>query len=150
MAGHVIPHWLFTGPFTLFAPSETSLGNVDATDTAKVTALMKYHVAYGQYLRADLYNEESLTSLQANQTIRVNHYISKGVGARVLSIRLIGQNMKWLDPNIASGLHWYSDGPSEMKNTWEKFVDFHLFNELPWHPGQKVTCHIFALLSLCR
>ncbi|XP_071087698.1 transforming growth factor-beta-induced protein ig-h3-like [Haliotis cracherodii] len=92
------------GPFTLFAPSETSLGNLDATDTAKVTALMKYHVANGQYQRADLYNEESLTSLQANQSIRVNYYISKGV------ITIEGQAIQSSDHVLSNGVVHFIKG----------------------------------------
>ncbi|XP_048244016.1 transforming growth factor-beta-induced protein ig-h3-like [Haliotis rufescens] len=66
------------GSWVSHIPSEVLLRKLDATDTAKLTTFLKYHVVSGQYRRGDLYNEESLTSLQPNQTIRVNYYNDVG------------------------------------------------------------------------
>ncbi|XP_071087697.1 transforming growth factor-beta-induced protein ig-h3-like [Haliotis cracherodii] len=84
------------GPFTVFAPSDRAFRNLDAAvlgslqnDTAKLAAVLKYHVVSGIHKAADInYNELQLDSLQGSK-IRMNHYLSVGgltaEGQRIIS-----------------------------------------------------------------
>ncbi|XP_046354184.2 transforming growth factor-beta-induced protein ig-h3-like isoform X1 [Haliotis rufescens] len=92
------------GPFTLFVPDERSIRNLDATDTAKLTTFLKYHVVNGQYRLADLYNEESLTSLEPNQMIRVNYYNDAG------EFTLEGKALQSSDHVLSNGIVHFISG----------------------------------------
>ncbi|XP_067661244.1 transforming growth factor-beta-induced protein ig-h3-like [Haliotis asinina] len=87
-----------SGPYTLFAPPESDLANLDTTDKAKLAALLKYHVANGQYKRADFYNEMSLTTLQPSSELRVNVYLAKGI------ITVEGQTVQSSDVVMSNGI----------------------------------------------
>ncbi|XP_046554146.1 transforming growth factor-beta-induced protein ig-h3-like isoform X2 [Haliotis rubra] len=93
-----------SGPYTLFAPPESDLANLDTSDKTKLAALLKYHVANGQYKRADFYNEMSLTTLQPSSELRVNVYLAKGI------ITVEGQTMQSSDAVMSNGIVHFIKG----------------------------------------
>ena len=81
------------GPFTLFAPAELSLDDLESKDPATLEAILSAHVVEGEYLSQDLANGVSLTSLAGTPiTVDVANNGFNVNGVSILTVNIPASN----------------------------------------------------------
>ena len=73
---------MFSGPFTIFAPSNLAFARLGSTtlnalktDTNMLTNILKYHVVSGIVTPEDLMVNEKMLDTLSGQQVRVNYYM---------------------------------------------------------------------------
>lgn len=93
----------FTGPFTLFAPTDkgfdalpTDVLDKLSKDKALLKKVLSYHVVSGKLMSTDLKNNELLDSLDNPEKLRINIYDQVSFSLFYIYLDLRIKSMPWV------------------------------------------------------